>query len=224
MTDALELNPGCHQAHVERGCILFHVGLHEEAREDLTAALAAHPDDVSALAYLGIAAVYAGDFDAAQRYHERALSVEPSHFWANLFGISVVLYRQQLDRAEQEIRAAGHLMGGDPMLLSQEALLWAKRGDARKANRALQRALRGKKSLVHTHHTLHNAAAACALLDKPRQAVALLRKAGRIGLPNYLAFSNDPHFRSLQKHPPFVRLMAELKREWEGYRREFGRD
>jgi len=223
MTDALELNPGCHQAHVERGCILFHVGLHDEAREDLTAALAAHPDDVSALAYLGIAAVYAGDYDAAQRYHERALSVEPSHFWANLFGISVVLYRQQLDRAEQEIRAAGHLMGGDPMLISQEALLWAKRGDARKANRALQRALRGKKSLVHTHHTLHNAAVTCAVLGKPAQAIALLRKAGRMGLPNFPAFQSDPHFKPLLKHPQFVRLLSELKGEWEGYRREFGR-
>jgi TolB-like protein/lipoprotein NlpI len=223
MTDALEFNPGCHQAHVERGCILFHVGLHDEAREDLTEALAAHPDDVSALAYLGITAVYAGDYDEAQHYHDRALSLEPSHLWANLFGIFIVLYRQQLDRAEQEIHAAGLLMGDDPMLTSLEALLWAKRGEERKANRALQRALRSKKSLVHTHHTLHNAAAVCALLDKPAQAVVLLRKAGRIGLPNFPAFETDPHFEPLRKHSQFVRLLSELKREWEGYRREFGR-
>lgn len=223
MTDALEFNPGCHQAHVERGCILFHVGLHEEAREDLRAALAAHPDDVSALAYLGIAAVYAGDYDEAQHYHDRALSLEPSHLWANLFGISIVLYRQQLDRAEQEIRAASHLMGDDPMLFSLEALLWAKRGEARKASRALQRALRGKKSLVHTHHTLHTAAATSALLGKPKDAIALLRKAAGIGLPNFPAFHGDPHFEPLQEHPQFVRLLAELKREWETYRREFGR-
>ena len=36
-------------------------------------------------------------------------------------------------------------------------------------------------------------------------------------------FREDPHFHSLCERPEFLSLMAELKREWEGYRQEFGR-
>jgi hypothetical protein len=51
----------------------------------------------------------------------------------------------------------------------------------------------------------------------------LLRKASGTGLPNYPVFREDPHFHSLRKRPEFLSLMTELKREWEGYRQEFGR-
>ena len=102
-------------------------------------------------------------------------------------------------------------------------MLWAKRGEKRKAEQAVQRALRGAKPLLHLHHTLHHAAAAYAMIGKPIHAVTMLRKASLTGLPNYPAFRDDPHFRSLHNHSPFLRLMADLKRQWEAYRREFGR-
>jgi hypothetical protein len=51
----------------------------------------------------------------------------------------------------------------------------------------------------------------------------LLRKASGTGLPNYPVFHEDPHFHSLRERPEFLSLMAELKREWKGYRQEFGR-
>lgn len=70
--------------------------------------------------------------------------------------------------------------------------------------------------------TLHNLAAAYATLEKPAQAISLLRKTSGIGLPNYPLFRDDPHFQALHNYPPFLRLMAGLKREWEGYRHEFG--
>ncbi|MFQ5778866.1 MAG: hypothetical protein ACE5IP_12750, partial [Terriglobia bacterium] len=66
-------------------------------------------------------------------------------------------------------------------------------------------------------------AAAYAVIGKPTQAINLLRKASRTGLPNYPLFRDDPHFQSLRNHPQFVRLLADLKRQWEGYKREFGR-
>jgi hypothetical protein len=105
-------------------------------------------------------------------------------------------------------------------LVAAEALLWAKRGDKRKAGRLIDKAMRGK-SLLHTHHMLHYAAAACAVIEKPAQAVALLRKAVATGLPNYPAFRDDPHLQPLHTHPQFLRLMNDLKREWTSYQREF---
>jgi hypothetical protein len=134
----------------------------------------------------------------------------------------VPLYRQQWDRAALRIRKAKQILPDDPVLLSLEALLMAKGGEKRKTSKAIQKALRGGKSVSHTHHTLHNAAAACALIGKSDHAITLLREAGRTGLPDYQLFRDDPHFESLRQHSRFVRLPADLKREWESYGKEFG--
>jgi len=56
----------------------------------------------------------------------------------------------------------------------------------------------------------------------PAEAVRLLVRAGRTGLPNYPLFRDDPHFKPLQKYPPFLRMLANLKKETNAYRREFG--
>lgn len=221
--DALRLNPGSHLALTWQGCLLFHVGLLEEAKQGLTAALATNPDDAFTLVFLGQTALYQGNYEEAEEYHARALTLDPANLWANLFGPIVPLYTQQPERAAEKIRASSQVVPGDPLLSSCEALLWAKRGERRKAEQAIQRALRSGKALSHSHHTMHNAAAAYAILGKPAPAVSLLRKATTNGLPNYPAFRDDPHFASLRNHRPYLRLLADLKREWEAYAREFGR-
>jgi hypothetical protein len=68
----------------------------------------------------------------------------------------------------------------------------------------------------------HTAAVAYALIDKPSRAIALLRRAGAQGLPNYPAFRDDLLLKSLHTQKAFRSLLANLKREWESYRREFG--
>lgn len=221
--DALRLNPGSHLALTWQGCVLFHVGLLEEAKQGLTAALATNPDDAFTLVFLGQTALYKGNYEEAEEYHTRALTIDPANLWANLFAPTVPLYTQQPERAAEKIRVSMQVVPGDPLLTSCEALLWAKRGERRKAEQAIQRALRGGKSLSHSHHTLHNAAAAYATIGKPAQAISLLRKASTIGLPNYPVFRDDPHFASLRNHRPYLRLLADLKREYEKYQREFGR-
>ena len=51
----------------------------------------------------------------------------------------------------------------------------------------------------------------------------LVRKASGLGLLNYPLFRNDPHFKPLHADPPFLGMLADLRHEWESYRREFGR-
>jgi len=219
---AIKLNAGCHPALLWLSSIFNHVGLLEEAKEGLRAALARHPDDANTLDSLAQTFFYQGKYAEAEEHLARALSIDPASFYPNLDFPVVALYRQQLDRAAERIRAALHIAPGEPWLVSCEALLWAKRGEPRKAEQAIRRALRGGKTFWHTHHMLHTAAAVYAVIGKRAQAVSLLRKASGIGLPNYPAFRDDPHFQSLHNYPPFLRLMSDLKREWEGYRREFG--
>ena len=221
--DALRLNSGCHEAAVWRCLVFIHVGLFAEAKEGLTAALATNPDDCLTLTFLGQTAAYMGQHAEAEEYYARALAIDRSDLWANLFGPTLPLYSDRLEKAEEKIRASMKVFPAEPVLTSCEAMLWARRGEPRKAEQAIRKALKGGKSFLHTHHMLHYAAAAYAVIGKSAQAVALLRKASSTGLPNYPAFRDDPFLISLHNYPPFLRLMAELKREWAGYQREFGR-
>ena len=71
------------------------------------------------------------------------------------------------------------------------------------------------------HHGMHALACTEALLGRPEQAVAWLRKASEAGLPNYLLFSRDPLLDSIRGHPAFIQFMAELKPRWERWTAEY---
>lgn len=220
---ALRLSPGCHSALVWKCLIFLHVGLLEQARQGLSAALATHPEDVFVLTFLGQVAFYQGNSEEAADYFARAIRLSPANVWSNIFFPTVPLYLSQLEQAEEKIRAARRALGEDPMLCAEEALLWAKRGEACRAEQSIHQALRTGKSFLHTHHVVHTAALASAALGKPARAVTLLAKASATGLPNYPVFRDDPHFRSMHNYKPFQKLLGNLKREWESYRRDYGK-
>ena len=222
LNEALHLNQGCHAAKIWRCLIFTHLGLLAKAKEGLLEALATHPDDAFTLVFIGHTALYRCDYAEAEEFQARALRIDPANLWGNAFWPTALLYAGRLQEAEEKIRLARQVLADDPWLVSCEALLWAKRGERRKAEALLRRSLRPVKTFLHTHHLWHNAAAAYALLDKPAAAVSLLRRASGFGLPNFPAFRDDPHFQSLQTYAPFRGLLAKLKREWVGYEKEFG--
>jgi len=222
LREALHINPGCHAARIWQCLILMHLGLHNEARAGLMEALAAQPDDAFTLVFIGITALYHCDYAEAREYNARALSVDRTNIWANGFSPNVALYEGKLNEAEEKIKLARQVLADDPWLVSCEALLWAQRGERKKAEALARKSLLPVKAFMHTHHLWHTAAAAYALIDKPSSAVALLRRAGAQGLPNYPAFRDDPLLKSLHTQKAFRSLLAKLKREWESYRREFG--
>lgn len=92
LAESLRRSPGYHSALVWKSLILLHCGVHEETVEGLHAALAAHPDDGFALTFLGQVMLFESKYDEAERYFNRALSLDPSSLWANLFSPMVPLY------------------------------------------------------------------------------------------------------------------------------------
>jgi TolB-like protein/cytochrome c-type biogenesis protein CcmH/NrfG/predicted Ser/Thr protein kinase len=222
LNEALHLNPGCHAAQIWRCLIFLHLGLLAKAKEGLLEALATHPDDAFTLVFIGHTALYRGDYAEAEEFQARALRIDPANLWGNGFWPTALLYANRLPKAEEKIRMARQVLQDDPWLVSCEALLWAKRGECRKADTLLRRSLRPVKTFLHTHHLWHNAAAAYALIDKPAAAVSLLRRASAFGLPNFPAFRDDPHFQVLQTNASFCTLLGKLQREWTGYEKEFG--
>jgi len=194
----------------------------EEAVEGLQTALAAQPDDGFVLTFLGQVKTFQGKYEEAEQYFKRADTLDPASLWANLFSPSVPLYGSNPEPAVEMIKTAQHFFPGDALLTSWEALLWAKRGNFRRAEQFIEKALKVRKSVLHTHHMWHTAAAAYATVGKPELAVALLSRAAKTGLPNYPVFRDDPHFQSMHKYGPYLRLLATIKKETEGYRQEFG--
>jgi serine/threonine protein kinase/Tfp pilus assembly protein PilF len=219
---ALEINPGCHPALIWRSMILMHAGIYPEAMEGLRTALAMRPDDAFTLVFTGQTAMYQLKFDEANEYQARALRADPGNLWANVFYPSIEIYHGNLNEAAERIRQAQQVLPNDSWLVSCEALLWAKRGERRRATQAITRALRGNKPLLHTHHMWHTLACTHAVLGQPDRALTWLRKAGMNGLPNYRTFQIDPHLVPLRERPDFVKLVHRLKREVDGYEREFG--
>jgi eukaryotic-like serine/threonine-protein kinase len=222
LQEALHINPGCHAAQIWKCLIFLHLGLHAEAKQGLLKALATHPDDAFIHVFIGHTALYRCDYAEAVEFQARALRLDPANIWANGFAPTALLYAGDLEGAQERIRTALLVLGEDPWLTSCEALLWAKRGETRKADVLIRKALRPAKTFLHTHHLWHNAAATYAVAEKPVPALALLRRASANGLPNYPAFRDDPHFRSMQTHSGFVKLLSKIKRDWTSYRNEFG--
>jgi tetratricopeptide (TPR) repeat protein len=221
MDQALRLRSGHSHAHLWRCIIFTHIGLHDHARTDGLAALAANPDDPLTLFSLAHAEWSRNEFDAAEDYFDRTIAADPSHLWGHLFAPMVPIYRGDLALAEKKLRSARQVAGNDPMLESGEALLWARRGEARKAAQMAKRALQHRNILTYTHHALHYVAATFAQIGKPREAMSALQKASRVGLPDYPLFRDDPFLVPLRQEKAFLQLMTELKRLWDGYRREF---
>ena len=218
---ALRINPRCHQALVWQGGVLFHIGLMEEAKASLVAALAISPDDSFALSFLGQMEVYLGRPEEAEKYFARNLQLYPTDQVANAFPPCAALYSDSLSKAEEKIKIAKRIIPDAPIIAGYEALLWAKRGETKKAEQAICRALKGKPFL-HTHHALHYGAAAYAVLGRTKAALSLLTRACRTGLPNYIAFRDDPHFAQLKNQADFERLISRLYVNWKVYRRDFG--
>jgi TolB-like protein/tetratricopeptide (TPR) repeat protein len=218
---ALRLRAGFPHAHLWRCIILTHVGLHEQARQDGLAALAVNPEDSMTLFSIAHADWSRGEFDGATEYFMRAITADSSHLWAHLFLPLVPIYRGDFALAEEKLRSARQVAGNDAMVEAGEALLWARRGETRKALQSAQRAMSHRQVVTYTHHACHAVAATFAQLGKPDQALSALRKAARVGLPDYPLFRDDRLLTPLRKERGFLQLMTELKRTWNDTRREF---
>lgn len=219
LDQALKLNPGCHQAQLWKGVILNHIGLFAEARAEFASVLAVNPDDAYTLNQLAHMSAYIGNYGEAEEYFARALTIDPSHLWANIFSVAPAMYSGDLERAAEKIRIAKQLAGDDQFVHAWESLLWAKRGERRKALHFADMALKDKRYLTYTHHAYHQLAASYATLGKAEAAVRLIEKASETGLPNYPLYRDDIHFRGL-RNESYLNLIASLERRWRSYKRE----
>jgi tetratricopeptide (TPR) repeat protein len=150
-----------------------------------------------------------------------ARALEPALIHANVQLPLPSIYTGQLGVAREHLARAKQMVPGEPQLIGIEGLILAHEGDFKRAEQLADEAAASTRSVMHLHHALHCAAGVYALIGKPDKAIAELKRCVETGLPNHRAFERDPHLETLRRHPDFLALMRDVRRDYEIFEREF---
>ena len=220
---ALALNPNLPRAHFHLGMVLLHIGLLDEAVAELQQTLALDPGEGFAQQRLGIAQVYQGRYEEGLRTFQAVGPAFNPSFWHYQVAWALLYLgrdEEALDLIEKYLRENPQDPGG--IVTAARAILFAKRGDARRAEADIQKAIAIGSGFQHFHHTAYSIAMSYALMHRPEPAVRFLRQAASDGLPCYPCFANDPYLASLRGDRDFDAFMRGLKEQWGKYRAAYG--
>jgi tetratricopeptide (TPR) repeat protein len=216
---AIELNPNLDDVHRQLALVSMHIGLFEQAHEEFRKALALDPSNRIAQFQEGGLYGWDGHYEDALRIHRQVPQDFNPALWAWTMAWNLLELGRDQEAStliEEYLRSTPQDPGG--VVTSTRAILHAKAGKLREAERDIARAVQVGEGFGHFHHTAHNIASAYALLHRPALAVQYLRRAADDGLPCYPLFQNDPQLASLRQDPGYIALMAELKAQWERWK------
>ena len=213
---ALELNRNLAQAHHGLGTIYLHRGLLDKAVDEFQRTLAIDPGNYGATRRIGLALVYQGRYEDGLRLIRQV----PPQSNQSLWNYQVAWALLYLGRDQEAAALMARYLGAHPedrggVVTSTRAILFAKRGDARRAEDDVRTAVVRGKGFIHFHHTAYNIASTYALLRQPARAVYWLRQAADGGWPCYPAFERDPNLDRIRSDADFVVFMKDLKSRWE---------
>jgi tetratricopeptide (TPR) repeat protein len=168
----------------------------------------------------GFIALYDGDYEFSDHHNQQALAREPGLVHANVQAPLPHIYMGNLGKAREVLNRAKQMIPDEPQMISCEGLILALEGSFKRAEELADLAATSKRSVLHLHHSIHVSAGVYALCGKPDKAIHELKRAAEIGLPNHRAFENDAHLRPIHRHPEFLALMRDLRRDHEQLRHE----
>jgi len=215
---ALALNPNLAEAHQQLANLYNHVGLLDEAAEEIQRAVALDPFNTAAQFRVGVNLVYRGRYEESLTAMRSAQRFNPS-VWA--FQTSFALF--QLGRRQEAREKVEEFLRRDPddqggLLASLQALFAAAEGNSRGAEQWIQQALGKDGGYTEFHHTQYIVAAAYARMNKPRLALQYLRQAADNGFPCYTFFEKDANLDSLRGDPGFRDFMTQQKKQWNHFK------
>ena len=216
---AVELNPNLPQAHHSLGNIYLHLGLLDKAVDEFQRTLTIDPGNYGATRRIGLALVYQGRYEDGLRQIRRVPPQSNQALW-NYQVAWALLYLGRDDEAATLMARylAEHPEDRGGVVTSTRAILFARRGDARRAEEDVRTAVVKGKGFVHFHHTAYNIATTYALLRQPARAVYWLRQAADGGWPCYPYFARDPNLDRIRDDPDFVVFLRDVKSRWDRYR------
>ncbi|MBK5293379.1 MAG: protein kinase [Acidobacteriia bacterium] len=207
---AVELNPNA--GYGSLAALYSHMGLEQQALAGMEKAIAIDPLSQLVRSRMVEGNALLGRFDE---------SIALASRFQNFQGVSWALVAKgRLEEAQRQINSDLAANPKAPHALGPQAILLAMQGRFREAE-AIGVKMEGLGKDRSYHHATYALACVYALESKPVEAVKWLQKTVEYGMPNYLLFTRDPNLGRIRSSPEFVRFMAELRPQWEGYMREF---
>lgn len=215
---SLELDPDDDETRHQLSMVYSHIGLLNEAQEQVRRALEINPNNTMARFRVGVYNAYQGRFDDAMKVF-KTIPREVSPLLVDRCMAEVLVQAGRLKEAEEivEIYLEKHPQDEGGSFTSVKAVLLAKRGKSLEAEAAIHRAVELGRGFGHFHHTEHNIASAYAAMNRSEEAVNWLESAADDGFPNLTYFAIDPNLVSLRHYSRFVRFMETLQPQWQRF-------
>ena len=119
-----------------------------------------------------------------------------------------------LDAAEQRLAAGLKLYPDEPLLVSLQGMLHARRNQRGPALEFARKAQESPHSFGHTHHTYYQIASVYSVLGETDNAMAWLERSVDTGNPCWPFFKIDPHLENLRPERRFQRLVSDLEHKY----------
>jgi tetratricopeptide (TPR) repeat protein len=209
LEQVLNARPNLERAHNRMSGICGHIGRLPEARRAHERAQCANPK--TRTGNLEWTHIYSGDFERAEEAVESWFEERPGNFYALYTRILPPLATGNLQLAQRRIETALERAPDEPLIVSLQAILHARRGEATLALDAVRRALDSPRSFGHTHHTYYQIASAHAVLGDTATAMGWLERSVDSGFACWPFFRVDPHLECLWDEPAFKQLVGDLE-------------
>ena len=212
LEQVLAVQPNLERAHNRMSAICLHIGRFPETRTAHEHAQRSNPRTRSN--NLEFLYLYSGEFALAEQAAEAWIREKPGSMYARWFHPQPPLMSGNLDLAERRLAEALRQLPHEPLIVSLQGMLHARRSQAEPALQCARMALDTPRSFGHTHHTYYQIACTYAVLREPDKALAWLERSAEAGFPCWAFFRVDPHLESLRDEPRFQRLVTDLEREY----------
>ncbi|MGH8459579.1 MAG: tetratricopeptide repeat protein, partial [Nevskiales bacterium] len=215
---AIALNPNLDDAHHLLGMKYLHLGLHEKAEQEMQTALALNPANVGVRYRIAVNHLYQGKYQQAAAELMGTRGYTPS-LWTDKMAMALF----ELGKKDEATALLEDYLKENPadeggVANAAMALIAADAGENARAQALIRAAIEKGKDFGHFHHAAFAIGKAYARMDRPADAVKWLGIAAKDGFPCYPLFEHDPNLDRLRKDPRFVAFMADLRKQWEGYR------
>ena len=209
---AQQLNPNI--GHVELGHLYHHLGLEQIAAREYQRALDIDPTSEYIKGAIVNDHFILNEYDDWLAANQKFFNGKPDAWY--------FLGKNRLDDAQTQLEQVLAKEPDSPWARSLKGIFLALKGDFRAAEAEIPFILSKKpvKDLPY-HHTTYDIACIYALAGKSSEAVKWLRETAATGFPCYPLFERDPYLDRIRHEPEFARFMAEMKTQFERYKREF---
>jgi serine/threonine protein kinase len=209
---SIALHPNVDGAHGQLGLVFSHIGRMQEGLAAFHQAHRVNPHDAWAH-WAGLAHLWAGEFEAANRECEVWLRESPNSKYALWLRPQPLLLMGDLKSAEKMVRSSLDEFPEEPLFVSLQGMLHAQRGEVESALGCAQRACESPHSFGHSHHTFYQVACVHSLLGDIDKALAWMDRAVSTGFRCWPFFRVDPCLNNMRVLPAFQNYVAEVEKD-----------